>query len=620
MYGLRMDGNQRLQILILQISQSSPINDLGEEVESRYMLATTFAPLKSLLQVTTNLKLSGFTSGHIIYQDPFLELLLGLFTSLLVGNLLLVDVYLTTSQYLSTLLLQKYTNSGIVLVGDFNHWNSEIICKMFKIKQIIDFPTFMNPDGECATLDLIMTNLTQFYRKPTESPPLGQSRHKSIFLTPMPVHQMAVKSKITKVTRPLTSEGMNELRDLLHKEDWSDVLNSKSIDTKDKVFHKIMFGLIHKCFPQKTTQVCTNDKPWFSPELRHLIKIRDKLFKQNDPKWKIYRHKVRMKIKSDRLNFRNNFSQKLGQLTSRSWYGLVKKLTGASSRSILTIAEGIDNNSSLEGDPYTILNRVNDHFASITNSKSSSVPVSIPCYLPSHLPPIEVSHIEVYKKLTALDPCKSNSSQAVPSKILKECAIELCYILSHLLNSSFESGDLPASWKDGFITAIPKTPSVTSYSQLRPITVTSNLAKIAEQFIYEDIYEKISSQISVQQFGVLKKSSTAHYLIQLFDFLLKSIDKKPSQVIISLLDCEKAFDLINHNILINRLIKMGINENSIRWIQSFLTNRKNCLREHGLFSSFQPMTRGLPQGTLLGPLCFIVTFDPLLQRLMALTP
>jgi hypothetical protein len=296
----------------------------------------------------------------------------------------------------------------------------------------------------------------------------------------------------------------------------------------------------------------------------------------------------------------------------------VKKLTGAKSRSILTIASGIDDLSH-EDDPLSILTQINNHFSSITNSKSS-LNTQIPTYLPSQLPPINVNEIDVYKALKRLDSSKSNSPQAVPSRILKECAMELCYVISHLLNSSFESGEIPTSWKDGFITALPKVPSVTSLSQLRPITVTSNLAKIAEKFIYDDIYDKIASQIHPQQFGVLKKSSTAHYMIQLYDFLLKSIDKKPNPVVLSLIDCEKAYDLINHSILLQELIKIGINGNSTRWIHSFLSNRKNCTRENGIYSSFQPMSRGCPQGTLLGAICFIVTFNPLLKRLSDIGP
>lgn len=177
--------------------------------------------------------------------------------------------------------------------------------------------------------------------------------------------------------------------------------------------------------------------------------------------------------------------------------------------------------------------------------------------------------------------------QSIPSAILRECAIELCYVLSHLLNSSFESGVVPDSWKQGYIAVIPKVNPVKSTNDLRPIAVTSNIAKIAEFFIHKELMISITPHLSKLQFGVLPKKSTNHYLIRMLDFLLKSLDKKSTPAILTLLDCQKAFDMVDHNLIISRLIEIEVNGYVINWVTNFLSNRSNCVRIGKLMSSFQ---------------------------------
>jgi hypothetical protein len=261
------------------------------------------------------------------------------------------------------------------------------------------------------------------------------------------------------------------------------------------------------------------------------------------------------------------------------------------------------------------LSKINDHFAAITTSDDPLTRTKLPSFLPHPRPILELSHMEVYKELKRLNTNKSTIPLSIPSAILKECAMELCYVISHILNSSFESGEVPISWKTGYITALPKVSSVTNLGDLRPITVTSNIAKLAEKFINQHLVAKIIPQISKSQFGALPESSTTHYLVKLFDFLYKSLDKKSVPAVLTMFDCQKAFDVVDHSLMIRRFLELGVHEQVVNWLVSFLMGRRNCVRAEGNYSNFRPVTRGLAQGSLNGPLTFIVVFDPFLDRL-----
>lgn len=452
------------------------------------------------------------------------------------------------------------------------------------MKQVVNFRTYLNGNNETATLDLIMTDLKKYFKKPQRLAPLGKSHHVAIHFQPTEETKSTVRAKTTILHRPLTTSGYVHICSLLKMETWEDVLNASNANIKYIIFHKIMHSYINKCFPIKQNTVYNNDKPWITPEIRNCIQKEHKLFVKRDPSWKCEQRKLRKFIKSAKLQFRSNMSAHIGEIGDRKWYKCVQKLLHNSSKSVLSQArliEGFECKNDLE-----IANAINSHFASITDTETPLNRKNLSSFLPSTPSLLTISMESVFVRLKKLKIYKSTSPQSVPSAILRECAIELCYVLSHLLNSSFESGCVPDSWKQGYIAVIPKVNPVKSMNDLRPIAVTSNIAKIAEFFIHKELMMSITPHLSKLQFGVLPKKSTSHYLIRMLDFLLKSLDKKSTPAILTLLDCQKAFDMVDHNLIISRLIEMNVNGYVINWVTNFLSNRSNCVRIGKLMSSF----------------------------------
>jgi len=127
------------------------------------------------------------------------------------------------------------------------------------------------------------------------------------------------------------------------------------------------------------------------------------------------------------------------------------------------------------------------------------------------------------------------------------------------------------------------------------------------------MYNQIIVKLNPNQYGSVKKSSTSHYLISLYDFIFKALDTPNTYVIIVLLDLSKAFDLVDHNTLIQALLELNVNVYDVYWVADFLRNRQQCTRDKNLLSAFLSINNGTPQGTKLACLLFIVLIDKVLK-------
>ncbi len=135
-----------------------------------------------------------------------------------------------------------------------------------------------------------------------------------------------------------------------------------------------------------------------------------------------------------------------------------------------------------------------------------------------------------------------------------------------------------------------------------------------EKFMFDKIYSQVADKLNSNQYGAMRKSSTAHYLVSLFNFIYTALEKPNTYVILVLLDLSKAFDLVDHNVVIQCLINIGVSKNDINWVADFLRNRTQCTKHATTLSNFQTITNSTPQGTKLAVLLFIILINDLLTN------
>ena len=202
---------------------------------------------------------------------------------------------------------------------------------------------------------------------------------------------------------------------------------------------------------------------------------------------------------------------------------------------------------------------------------------------------------------------KSRKLNKLPTFLLIAAREYLSKPLAHIINESFKSGNFPKSLKLAEVIPIFKSGDPLDKSNYRPISLLSVYSKIIEKCVANrltDFFEK-SSIISKAQYGFLKNRNTTDALLDYVNFIYKSLNDRKHAVSV-FVDMKKAFDVVDHNILLKKMEIYGIRGIALSWFRNYLAERYQFVRIGDCFSEVRPIITGVPQGSVLGPLFFIL--------------
>ena len=539
-------------------------------------------------------------------------------------NLAEVDFFINSLYVTFDLLCEKFNNYAMVLLGDFNdrctHWDSEHInsdmgfkfidlLNSFGLIQLINEPT-----RGTNILDLLITNKRDCIINFEVGEPFTDLDHCPI----LGLLNLKIKKQncYKRVIRLYNDENLSSLNDNLKNIPWQVLLSGDSeCDDVVYTFTKIIQDEIKNCIPTKEVLIRPRDKPGMTSEVRRLFRRCNRLHKISQRTKNVYdieNHRAARKIAKRSWKLAKNlYLNKLynrmenPETRNKTFWKLMKTLSANKIISIPTLIENeIKYETNLEK-----CEALNEYFVAQTRLDFNSEPIlpilnvlSLNC-----LSNIETTTVEVIKILKSLDVSKSNGPDNIGNLILKLNAESLGEPMTFLINKSLKDGIFPSDWKQANVTPIFKKGSRQDIRNYRPISLLSSTSKILERVVYNHLYEhcQTNNLLSKRNSGFKQNDGAVNRLLYLVDRIYKGLDDE-REIAMVFLDITKAFDRVWHKGLLFKLRGFGVSGLLLAWFKSYLENRSQRVVIGGVSSEFKYLFAGVPQGSVLGPLLFLI--------------
>lgn len=516
-------------------------------------------------------------------------------------------------------VLNKGKDCRIILCGDLN---VNFLATSSDKNRLLDlmnsyciYSSFIEPTritkSSISAIDYVFTNFFEsiIHKAILHNGISDHSAQKIVFPVSLTQHNQRTK------TRCFSNKNINIFRAYLMSETWTEVFSSTSdTDRKFSSFINIFNYYYEQSFTFKFQE--TKRKTWLtrgikvsSNKLKTLFSMcregvisEDYYNKYKATYSKALRCAKRIDANNKVMNARNK---------SKTVWNLINNSLGNKYNKQNNITLSIEN--SLVTDNRIIADHFNNFFSSITSTSSTNYNCTNPIKMkdvPStsnSMVLFSVDETEVFKVCSALKNSNSCGADGISSYVVKSVADLIAAPLCNVINKSFNSGHFPNLLKLSKIICLFKKGDRNDCGNYRPIALLSVFSKVFEKLLAKRIIKFCETYniLSKNQFGFQKNKSTTLALANILNFIYKELDNHHIPVAL-FLDLSKAFDSVDHDLLLFKLDLLGIRGTSNDLIRSYLKNRQQYVHVNGCNSYTKAVNTGVPQGSILGPLLFIL--------------